>query len=106
MGLGFTVSGSNPWLLALFMILFFLIYVPVMKREEAELESTFGEQFRHYRRSVPLFLPTVLGRSGAETEFEGGNFQWGKVISNREYKAVIGFFLIAVLMWGKMMIWN
>jgi len=105
MGLGFTVSGSNAWLLALFTILFFLIYIPVMRREEAELESTFGEQFRNYRASVPLFLPTIIPRTRPSMESGGGNFQWRKVISNREYKAVIGFFLIAVVMWGKM-IWS
>ncbi len=105
MGLGFTLSGSNVWLLAAFLVLFFLIYLPVMKREEAELESAFGERFHEYQERVPLFLP-ALGLGAHTSALMGrGNFQWAKVISNREYKAVIGFLLIAVLMWGKM-IWN
>lgn len=102
MGLGFTVSGSNAWLLAGFLVLFFLIYIPVMKREEAELESTFGQRFRNYRERVPLFLPASGNRDLSSESSGEGNFQWAKVISNREYKAIIGFLLMAALMWGKM----
>jgi len=105
MGLGFTLSGSNAWLLGAFLVLFFLIYLPVMKREEAELESAFGERFRDYREHVPLFMPAFGNRARPVGLMAKGNFQWAKVISNREYKAVIGFLLIAALMWGKM-IWK
>jgi protein-S-isoprenylcysteine O-methyltransferase Ste14 len=32
----------------------------MIRREDAELEQRFGEQFRRYRRSVPAILPRPL----------------------------------------------
>lgn len=106
MGLGFTIAGSKPWLMALFPLLFFLIYWPVMQREERELTGAFGTSYQTYRSEVGLFLPwrsSGIAATGSSNPTVDGNFQWSKVIFNREYKAVIGFIFIAALIWGKML---
>lgn len=86
MGAGFAVAGGR-WELALaFVVFFLLVYVPVMRREEAELRGLFGERFEQYARTVPLFLPTGRGAPKG-----GGGFAWRRYARNREYQAAIGF---------------
>ncbi len=109
MGLGFTVAAASPWLIVLFLVLFVAVYLPVMKREERELTHAFGSDYSVYRDTVALFLPFSLPvRSLARSADSApkGNFQWEKVISNREYNAVIGFSLVTAIIWAKMVLWR
>ncbi|HXK62680.1 MAG TPA: isoprenylcysteine carboxylmethyltransferase family protein [Acidobacteriota bacterium] len=109
MGLGFAVASASIWLLVLFLVLFPAIYVPVMRREEEELRAAFGPRFATYQSGVPLFLPTRL--SPWRPQYRdlapfGGNFQWSKVISNREYRALVGALAVAALISAKMVLWR
>ncbi|RPI29443.1 MAG: isoprenylcysteine carboxylmethyltransferase family protein [Acidobacteria bacterium] len=109
MGLGFTLAAANFWLAVLFPVLFVAIYIPVMKREEQELTRTFGVGYAVYRDQVALFLPLnppFIPRREEGDSKPTGNFQWGKVICNREYRAVVGFFLVTALIWTKMFLWR
>jgi protein-S-isoprenylcysteine O-methyltransferase Ste14 len=46
-----TIVGAAMWpLLA-------LVYYRLAKREERELGSVFGEEYRRYRDAVPMFIP-------------------------------------------------
>ena len=108
MGLGFTLAGANPGLLGLFLFLFLLIYIPVMRREEEELVQAFGAHYESYRQRVPMFVPHLKSPAPAEESVgQDGprNFQWRRVILNREYNTVIGFLIITALVWAKM-IWQ
>jgi len=109
MGLGFTVAAANLWLIVLFLALFVAVYLPVMKREELELTRAFGPDYSVYRDTVALFLPFSLpvhNRRIPADSAQKGNFQWEKVISNREYNAVIGFVVLTALIWAKMVLWR
>ena len=108
MGLGFTLAAATLWLLALFLFLFLTIYIPVMRREEQELEQAFGHDFEAYRLQVPLLVPRLKTRAPAREQLEPGaerNFQWHRVILNREYKAVIGFLIVSIGV-GVKMLWK
>ena len=108
MGLGFTLAAANPWLLGLFLFLYLMIYIPVMRREEEELKQAFGTPFESYRQRVPLFVPYPKTPASAEESAsqEGPrNFRWHRVILNREYNTVIGFLIITLLVWVKL-IWK
>ena len=108
MGLGFTLAGANPGLLGLFLFLFLLIYIPVMRREEEELVQAFGAHYKSYRQRVPMFVPHLKSPAPAEESVSQDgprNFQWSRVILNREYNTLIGFLLITALLWAKM-IWQ
>lgn len=101
-GLGFSLAAATPWLMVLFLLLFFALYVPVMRREESELEQAFGPEYESYRQKVPLFLPRLLVHNPTDSTPAGRNFQWRLAILNREYNAVAGFVIIAVVLWAKM----
>jgi len=106
MGLGFTVAAANPWLTVLFLALFVAIYLPVMKREERELTQAFGADYSVYRDTVALFLPFSPPAWKPTHSGPKGNFQWGKVICNREYNAVLGYLLVTAAIWAKMVLWR
>lgn len=93
MGLGFTIAGSRLDLVLSFLILFSCIYLPVMRKEEKELQQAFGVTYRLYRESVPLFLPRLTHKASLQPL--QSNFCWQRVILNREYKAVMGFVVAA-----------
>ena len=108
MGLGFTLAAANVWLLGLFLFLFLLIYIPVMRREEEELGQAFGAHYESYRQRVSMFIPYFKSPVPVvESVSQDGprNFHWRRVILNREYNTVIGFLIITALVWAKM-IWQ
>jgi protein-S-isoprenylcysteine O-methyltransferase Ste14 len=105
-GLGFTLAAAQAWLAALFVLLFLALYIPVMRREEKELEQSFGPEYDSYRQRVPLFLPRLsVGNPTGKSSQEPltCNFQWRLFILNREYNAVMGFVVIALVLWAKML---
>src|SRR6266849_8685662 len=58
-GLGFTIAAGRLILGLVFAALFVGIYVPVMRVEAATLEELFGEKYRRYAQSVPIFFPRL-----------------------------------------------
>jgi hypothetical protein len=105
-GMGFSLAAAKVWLAGLFLVLFFALYIPVMRREERELEQSFGSEYESYRRQVPFFLPRISVGNPTEDStwaLPTRNFQWRLVILNREYNAAMGLVLIAVVLWGKML---
>ncbi len=101
MGLGFALASASLLLMSLFACLFIFIYLPVMRREEEELNAAYGEEFATYRSRVPLFFP-LPGGAGPVRRGGGSNFQWSRVILNREYQAAIGFVAVLILVGLKM----
>lgn len=99
-GTGFTLAGTRPFLMIVFLVLFIIIYKPVMTREEEELEQAYGATFAEYRRRVPLFWP--LGCRWRPTS-EKVCFSWEQVVRNREYQAVLGGIVLTLLVGAKML---
>lgn len=87
-GAGFAVAGGS-WILGFtFVVLFFLIYWAVIRREEAALRQAFGPAFDDYARAVPLFVPIPGSRGAACPE---GRFRWERYRRNHEYEATLGY---------------
>ena len=62
MGLGFAIAAAS-WLLGLaFAVFFAVIYLPVMRREENDLQRQYGDEYDQYTRSSAAFLPHVSGK--------------------------------------------
>ena len=99
MGLGFTLSSARLFLLILFLFLFVLLYRPVMRREEKELCDEYGQGYLVYRERVSLFLP---GKPLPVSGHEATRFSWNRVWENREYNAMVGYFIVSLFLCSKL----
>lgn len=84
LALGLAVAARNWWIAALMVVMFFAIYLPVIRGEEAYLRQHFPE-FGDYARQVPRLFPRL-------TPFPGGRgaFSSDLYLKHREYNALIG----------------
>jgi protein-S-isoprenylcysteine O-methyltransferase Ste14 len=96
MAVGFAVAARNFWIWVLLLVLFVLIYVPVIQSEEAFLRSVFPD-FESYSRRVPRLLPRWSGESLT------ASFSRELYLKHREYNALIGAVLMMVAITVKML---
>lgn len=99
-GLGVVVGSGSLWLLALFLVFFTVVYTRTMRAEERHLEELFGEEFRRYAASVPLFIPGLRryrGGSAQETLFDPRRY-----FGHREWELALGLTLAFLALWGKL----
>jgi Phospholipid methyltransferase len=83
-GIGFTVAARDLWILIAVVLLFIVIYLPVIRSEEAFLRSQFP-RYDDYARRVPSLLPhTLLFR-----QITNG-FSRELYFSHREYNSLLG----------------
>jgi protein-S-isoprenylcysteine O-methyltransferase Ste14 len=98
MGLGFAVASRSWWVGVALVVMFFFIYVPVIRGEEAFLRRKFPE-FEEYARRVPRMFPRIEA-SGAES----GGFSWELYRKHREWNALLGVLGMVAGLVAKMMI--
>lgn len=97
-GVGFAVASRSWWVGIVLVVMFFAIYVPVIRGEEKFLQEKFPE-FEDYARRVPRVFPRI-GRSGAG----GGRFSLDLYRQHREYNALLGTLAMMVALVAKMML--
>ena len=96
LAVGAAVAMHSLWAAMLLFAYFALVYLVVMRREEAELREKHGASFDAYAESVPLFFPQLTPSrefAGREASFSLAQYQ-----KNREYRASVGFFLFLLLL--------
>lgn len=81
---GFGWAAQNWWIVAAIILIFTVIYMPVILEEEKFLRQRFPE-FQEYSRRVPRFIPRLRPISGPPSAFS-----WDLYLKHREYHAVIG----------------
>lgn len=84
---GFALASRSIWIALALAVLFAVIYVPVIRSEEAFLRSKF-DGFDDYAARVPRLLPRLSPASSSESE--RGAFSSGLYRKHREYNALIG----------------
>jgi protein-S-isoprenylcysteine O-methyltransferase Ste14 len=94
--IGFAIAARSVWIWVLIAVFFVVIYVPVMRSEEAFLRSTFPD-FEAYARRVPRLLPHWSGESLV------ANFSRDLYLKHREYNALIGAVLMMLAITVKML---
>ena len=87
-GIGFAIAARSWWVGIGLGIMFFAIYLPVMRSEEAFLRQRFPE-FDEYARRVPRLFPRPTFPSNAGNKVPSG-FSLELYLQHREYNALIG----------------
>jgi protein-S-isoprenylcysteine O-methyltransferase Ste14 len=101
MGVGFAVAGRSWWVGAVLVVMFFAIYLPVIRDEEAFLRAKFPE-FEEYARRVPRMLPRIGRRQGAEESRR--EFSFDLYLEHREYNALLGALAMLAVLIVKVML--
>ena len=84
---GFALAARSIWIALALAALFAVIYVPVIRSEEAFLRSTFSE-FDAYAAHVPRLLPRLIPARGSKSGRSAFSPQLYR--KHREYNALIG----------------
>ena len=95
-GVGFAVAARSWWVGVVLVVMFFAIYLPVIRGEEAYLRQNFPE-FEEYSRRVPRMFPKVGARPGATS------FSMELYLKHREYNALLGALAMVAALAIKMM---
>jgi protein-S-isoprenylcysteine O-methyltransferase Ste14 len=86
-GIGFAMAARSWWVGVLLVVMFFSIYLPVIRDEEHFLRQKFPE-FGEYARHVPRMFPRFTPNRSAENEPSG--FSPSLYMQHREYNAMLG----------------
>jgi protein-S-isoprenylcysteine O-methyltransferase Ste14 len=84
-GIGFAVAARSWWVGILLVLMFFAIYLPVIRSEEVFLREKFTD-FEEYARGVPRIVPRIT----AWKSVESGGFSMDLYLKHREYNALLG----------------
>ncbi|MGO9404219.1 MAG: methyltransferase family protein [Terriglobales bacterium] len=95
---GFAIAARSWWIVAAMLLMFAVIYVPVIAGEERYLRQTFAE-YDAYARHVPRMLPRLTRYGNQQSAYSSSRY-W----KHREYEASIGCvvvlgILVVKLMW-------
>ncbi len=103
MGVGFCVAARSWWVGVALVVMFFAIYLPVIRDEEAFLRRTFPE-FEEYARRVPRMFPRVTPHFRNKQESPAG-FSLELYLKHREYNALLGAVAMTAALIAKMKFW-
>ncbi|PYX93915.1 MAG: isoprenylcysteine carboxylmethyltransferase family protein [Acidobacteria bacterium] len=87
MAAGFALAARSLWIVLVLVVLFLLIYVPVIRAEEMFLRSQFPG-YEDYARQVPRLLPRL--RPTPESSRADAVFSRELYLKHREYNSLLG----------------
>jgi protein-S-isoprenylcysteine O-methyltransferase Ste14 len=96
MGAGFALAARSWWIVALMLLMFAVIYVPVIAGEERYLRLTFPD-YDNYARHVPRMLPRFTRYGGEQSAYSSARY-W----KHREYQASIGCAVVLAVLAAKL----
>jgi len=99
-GIGFAIAARSWWIGVALVVMFFAIYVPVIRTEETFLRERFPE-FDEYARRVPRMLPRIIP---AQSGPDGAGFSFDLYMKHREWNALLGAVGVAAVLIAKMMV--
>ena len=97
LAIGFVLASRSWWIAALVVLLFFAIYLPVIRSEEDFLRSKFPE-FTEYERNVPRLFPRLR-----PSVSRANSFSWHLYWKHREYNAALGAAILIVVLIVKLL---
>jgi protein-S-isoprenylcysteine O-methyltransferase Ste14 len=100
-GVGFAIAARSWWVGALLIVMFFAIYMPVIRGEEKFLREKFPD-FDDYARRVPRMFPRLTPSSSFGVS---GGFSIDLYLKHREWNALLGAVAIVAVLILKMKVW-
>ena len=99
-GVGFAAAARSWWIGLLLVVMFFAIYIPVIRGEEELLRQKFPE-FDEYTRQVPRMFPRLrrYGTPEASSRFSADLYR-----QHREYHALVGAVALMVALAMKLVL--
>ncbi|MHB9027426.1 MAG: methyltransferase family protein [Candidatus Latescibacterota bacterium] len=96
-GVGACIVGRDLIFAALFIVFFPLLYLRVIRREEAWLVDRYGDEYAAYLREIPRIIPRRFDI--AEALRETSPFL---AVKNRELRTVLGLAIVLLVMTVKL----
>ena len=98
---GFLLAARNGWIALAAVLMFAMIYVPVIRDEERYLRATFSD-YDDYAASVPRFFPRPTAYRASE--LRPSTYSRDLYLRHREYNAVLGSLLMMAALILKMLL--
>jgi protein-S-isoprenylcysteine O-methyltransferase Ste14 len=95
---GFAIAARSWWIVAVMLLMFAVIYVPVIAGEERYLRQTFPD-YDDYARHVPRLLPRLTPYGSQQSAYSPARY-W----KHREYEASIGCAVVLAILLVKLII--
>jgi protein-S-isoprenylcysteine O-methyltransferase Ste14 len=95
---GFAIAARSWWIVGIMLLMFALIYVPVIAGEERYLRQAFPD-YEEYARNVPRFLPRLTPYGMQRSAYSSTRY-W----KHREYQASIGCAVVLAILIIKLII--
>jgi protein-S-isoprenylcysteine O-methyltransferase Ste14 len=102
-GIGFAVAARSWWVGVVLLVMFFAIYLPVIRGEEVFLREKFPE-FEEYARRVPRMFPRITPCANANQT--AGGFSFDLYLKHREYNALLGTLAMIAALVAKMILFR
>jgi protein-S-isoprenylcysteine O-methyltransferase Ste14 len=96
-GVGFAVAARSWWVGIALVIMFFAIYIPVIRQEEQFLRSKFPE-FDSYARHAPRMFPRFIPMPQGQENSGPAGFSLDLYLKHREYNALVGSLAIMAVL--------
>jgi protein-S-isoprenylcysteine O-methyltransferase Ste14 len=93
---GFAVAARSWWIVAIMLLMFAVIYIPVIAGEERYLRQVFPE-YEDYARSVPRLWPRLSPYGGMQSAYSSARY-W----KHREYQASVGCAVVLAILVAKL----
>ena len=100
-GLGFALASRSWWVGVALVVMFFAIYVPVIRGEESFLRQKFPE-FDEYARTVPRMFPRLTPAAGASPQ-ASNEFSFELYLKHREHNALVGALAMMIVLIARML---
>lgn len=98
MAAGFAIAARSWWVVAFLLLMFVLVYAPVIAGEERYLRQTFPE-YEEYARQVPRFFPRLTPYQSQKSDYSSARY-W----KHREYQASLGCLIMMAILIVKLVI--
>ena len=95
---GFAIAARSWWIVAIMLLMFAVIYVPVIAGEERYLRQTFPD-YDDYARHVPRLWPRLTPYGSKQSVYSSARY-W----KHREYQASIGCVAVLAILVIKLLV--